>query len=155
MASINTSRLSPWRRQRVCNRSIRPDSSRKVLRLVEKSSSGDSGICMSICPDFKGSTCPEFSSWGVEVKTSIYLEVCMSRCWDIGDLRDESQRQVGLGATSVFDGLLNVPAPRIRVFNLVQQSTVVEPGNLSSKLLDNCIIGPRLRKRPHIHEVRA
>src|SRR5258708_3621654 len=43
-------------------------------------------------------------------------------------------------APAEFNGLLNVPEPRVLVLHLVQENAVMEPGNLCSNLLHNWLI---------------
>ena len=80
----------------------------------------------------------------------VVLHLTLTRIKIGVDLVDED-----IAAPPVLDGLPHVPLPFRRVLCLVQQSAIVEPGDLSSKLLDDCFIGVRRRESPHIQEIRA
>ena len=55
--------------------------------------------------------------------------------------------------TTVLNRLADVPLALGRDLHLVQQDTVMKPGQLCSNLLHNWLIGPCLRERPHVLEI--
>src|SRR5476649_2602344 len=49
--------------------------------------------------------------------------------------------------------LAGIPASLLRILDLVQQGTKMEPRQLCSRLLHKFRVGPRLRQRAHIFQV--
>jgi hypothetical protein len=53
-------------------------------------------------------------------------------------------------APAELDSFLGIPEPRAGVLHLVQQDAVMEPGNLSSNLLDNWFVWPSVGEPSHV-----
>ena len=53
-------------------------------------------------------------------------------------------------APAVLEGRSQIPLSLGGVLHLVEDADVVAPGNLSNKLLDNCLIRPSLGKGAHV-----
>lgn len=58
-----------------------------------------------------------------------------------------------VAAPAVLDGGLGVPGADFGGAELVEQDAVVEPGQLCSNLLQNCLVRPGRGESPHVPEV--